>query len=162
MLFCRLEWASRAAKLDGRRPPRSDMAHLLQARASMNRGKATGLDRVAPEMIKALPWKALRDPTNIGEKVLGSSHPICGIVAEKHHYLGVNTCKTNVHRAHWPSGPTCFKLYFSTDCMRNRGLREGRGAPEIAAMMRIMAASAHEWWKRHATARSFFGSEAGF
>ena len=45
---------------DGRRPPRSDMAHLQQAGSSMNRGQATGLDRVAPETIKALPWKSLR------------------------------------------------------------------------------------------------------
>ena len=59
VLLCRLESASRAANLEGRGPPRFDMAHLLQARASMNGGEATGLDRVAPEMIEALPWKAL-------------------------------------------------------------------------------------------------------
>ena len=57
MLLCRLESASGAAThpLSNRAP----LAHLLQARDSVNRGKATGLDRVAPEMIRALPWKAL-------------------------------------------------------------------------------------------------------
>ena len=36
----------------------------------MNRGKATGVDRVALEMIMALPWKALRAfSTNLREKV---------------------------------------------------------------------------------------------
>ena len=36
MMLCRLESASRAAKLDGRQPPQFHMAHLLQPRASMN------------------------------------------------------------------------------------------------------------------------------
>ena len=35
-------------------------AHVLQARTSMNQSKATGSDRVVPEMIKALPCQALR------------------------------------------------------------------------------------------------------
>ena len=42
------------------------------------------------------------------------------------------------------------------------GCEEGRSATEIAAMMRLMAASAHESRKRHAIARSLYGSEAAF
>ena len=49
------------------------MENLLQARTSMNRGEATGLDRVVPEMIKALLWKALRVITQTFEsRYMGS------------------------------------------------------------------------------------------
>ena len=58
MLLCSLEAASRAAKLDGRRPPA--FCHgTSSAKASVNRGRATGLDRRAAELYEALPWQAL-------------------------------------------------------------------------------------------------------
>ena len=59
------------------------MAHLLQARASMLRGKATGLDRVAPEMIMALPWEALRVSRQIFERRYMGLDPTSETLAEK-------------------------------------------------------------------------------
>ena len=49
----------------------------------MNRGKATGLDRVAPEMIKALPWKALRILGQTFERKIGIDTQPVEIAAKK-------------------------------------------------------------------------------
>ena len=63
-----------SSETGGRSPPRFDMAHLLQARPSRNLGRAIGLVRVAPEMIKALPWKALNVIRQIFERRYMTEH----------------------------------------------------------------------------------------
>ena len=116
----------------GRRPLRFEMAHLLQARASMLRGKATGFHRVAPEMIMALPWEALRVSRQIFERrYMGLDPTSENFGRKKHHYPAANTREasdtpagTSAHRAHWPSGNAdAWSTCFSTNCLRNWGLR---------------------------------------
>ena len=159
ILLCRLESASRAAKLDGRRPPAIlTWQHLLQVRASMNRGKTPGLDRVAPEMIMALPWNAQRIIRQTFERRYMGVDPTCGIVAgtasviflpEKHAKQVTQLAGTDVRHLFTEHTVQVVlrmlvqhdsNLCFSTNCSRNWGLRkvctygyeEGRSATEIA------------------------------
>ena len=58
------EWDDRGRRweerIGGRQGPRLSMSVLMQSRASFPNGKAEGIDGISAEILKSIPWRALK------------------------------------------------------------------------------------------------------